>query len=334
MNGGPLRTAIVGCGLIGQRRAHTMTGAMLVACADVDEQKARAFAASAPGCLAFTDWRTMLMQSDCDTVVVATHHDTLAEIAAAAASSGRHVLVEKPAGRSVAEIDAIAKAARRSQVCVRVGFNHRYHRGLRKARELVDTGVIGELMYIRGFYGHGGRLGYESEWRADRKRSGGGELIDQGPHLIDLARWFLGEFVTVQGLADTFYWDMPVDDNAFLLLRAGDGKTAFLHVSWTEWKNAFSLEIFGKAGKIHVGGLGGSYGPERVVLYRMLPGMGPPETTAWDYPMPDDSWTVEFAQFVEDVRCSRMPAVGLADARAVLSVIERVYRDCGHDYRT
>jgi predicted dehydrogenase len=259
-------------------------------------------------------------------VIVATPHDSLAEIAAAAAASGRHVLVEKPAGRRPSDVESIMAAARRTNVKVRVGFNHRFHRALRKARELVDAGALGELMFVRGRYGHGGRLGYEREWRANPGCSGGGELMDQGPHLIDLARWFLGDFVTVQGIAETFYWDMPVDDNCFMLLRTAERKTAFLHVSCTEWKNMFSFEIYGRQGKLDVSGLGGSYGPERVAFYRMLPGMGPPETTIHEYPMEDDSWAVELTELIEDVRLNREPTPGLADALAVLRIVERIYK--------
>jgi predicted dehydrogenase len=181
------------------------------------------------------------------------------------------------------------------------------------------------LMFIRGRYGHGGRIGYEREWRANPACSGGGELIDQGPHLIDLARWFLGDFVTVKGVADSFYWDMPVDDNCFMLLRTNERRTAFLHVSCTEWKNTFSVEIFGRKGKLDINGLGGSYGTERVAFYRLLPAMGPPETTIWEYPMEDDSWAVELAELVQDIRLDREPEPGLADALAVLRVIERIY---------
>jgi predicted dehydrogenase len=236
------------------------------------------------------------------------------------------VLVEKPAGRHPSDVEPILAAARRANVKVRVGFNHRFHRALRKARELVDAGALGELMFVRGRYGHGGRLGYEREWRADPARSGGGELMDQGPHLIDLARWFLGDFLTVQGIADTFYWNMPVDDNCFMLLRTAKRKTAFLHVSCTEWKNTFSFEIYGRQGKLDISGLGGSYGPERVAFYRMLPGMGPPETTIYEYPMEDDSWAVELSELIEDIRFDREPAPGLADALAVLRVVERIYQ--------
>src|SRR6185295_6175560 len=112
---------------------------------------------------------------------------------------------------------------------------------------------------------------------------GGGELIDQGVHLIDLSRWILGDFVRVHGIARTLYWEMPVDDNAFALMETSGGQIAFLHCSCTEWKNLFSLEIYGRTGKLHIEGLGGSYGTERLAHYQMLPQMGPPETTIWEY---------------------------------------------------
>src|SRR5450830_737710 len=118
---------------------------------------------------------------------------------------------------------------------------------------------------------------------------------------------------------------MQADDNGFLILRTAEGKaakTAFLHVSCTEWKNTFSFEIYGKVGKIKITGLGGSYGLEQIAFYRMLPEMGPPETTIWEYPMDDDSWDVEFAEFVEDIKLQRLPAAGLGDALAVLRIIE------------
>ena len=160
-------------------------------------------------------------------VVVATLHDSLAEITLAAIEAGKHVLVEKPAARNRAELESVMAAAERHDVKVRVGFNHRYHRAFRKARELFDAGALGELMFIRARYGHGGRIGYDKEWRADPGLSGGGELIDQGPHLIDLSRWFLGEIIEIEGFAHTYYWDMPVDDNGFMLLKTAGARSHF-----------------------------------------------------------------------------------------------------------
>jgi predicted dehydrogenase len=322
--------AIIGCGLIGRKRAATLGRARLVACADLDRARAEALARTVTGAVAADDWRAVIGRADVDIVAVATTNEMLAEIARAAVDAGKHVMVEKPAARSVAEIDPLIDAARRARRLVRVGFNHRYHPALRKARELFEAGVLGDLMFVRGRYGHGGRLGYDKEWRADPACSGGGELIDQGVHLIDLSRWFLGDFVAVSGFAHTYFWQMPVDDNAFLLLRTSRDQAASLHVSCTEWKNLFSLEIYGREGKLHIEGLGGSYGVERLAFYRMLPEMGPPETTIWEYPRGDQSWALEFEEFLEDIRVDRTPSASLADARAALAVVEEVYRQSGY----
>ena len=319
--------AIVGCGLIGQKRAKALQrDARVVACADVVRERAESLA-RATNAFVSTDWREVVKRDDVTLVVVATTNNLLAEVAIGALEAGKHVLAEKPAARSVAELDAVIAAQKKSGCLVHVGFNHRYHPALRKARELFESGVAGELMFVRGRYGHGGRIGYDREWRADPALAGGGELIDQGVHLIDLARVFAGDFTRVQGFAKTYYWDMPVDDNAFMLLTTASERTAFLHVSCTEWKNLFSFEIYGRNAKIHVEGLGGSYGTERVTLYRMLPEMGPPETTSWEYPRPDDSWALELDEFLEDIEQHRQPAAGLNDARAALAVVEAIYEE-------
>jgi predicted dehydrogenase len=327
-----VRVAIVGCGLIGQKRAKALAGARLVACADLQLARAEALARTAPDAAASADWRATVHRADVDLVVVATTNDVLTDVARVAVEAGKHVLVEKPAARSVAEIDILIEAAERRARLVRVGFNHRYHPALQKARDLVDAGVLGEMMFVRGRYGHGGRVGYDQEWRANPARSGGGELIDQGVHLIDLSRWFLGDFVNIQGFAHTYFWRMPVDDNAFLTLRTARDQTAFLHVSCTEWKNLFSLEIYGRRAKLHIDGLGGSYGLERLSLYEMLPEMGPPNTTIWEYPRGDQSWVLEFAEFLEDIRLARSPAAGLPAARAALVVVEEIHRQSGYDF--
>jgi predicted dehydrogenase len=325
----PFGVGIVGCGLIGQKRAKALgQGGQLVACADLDVSRAESLARMS-GAKVFRDWRELVWSPLVDVVIVATLHDSLAEITCTAAEAGKHVLVEKPAARNAAELEPVMAAAAKHGVKVHVGFNHRYHRSLRKAKEIVDSGALGELMFVRARYGHGARIGYDKEWRADPVLSGGGELIDQGPHLIDLSRWFLGELTDVEGFAHTYYWDMPVDDNAFMLLKTAKKQAAFLHVSCTEWKNTFSMEIYGKSGKLDLSGLGGSYGVEKITWYRMLPQMGPPETTSWEYPMADDSWECELNEFFDDIRFNRQPASSLNDALASLRVIEKIYAQSG-----
>ena len=319
-----MKVGIVGCGLIGRKRARALGEGKLVACSDAVFDRAQALAAE-HGAQAVADWREMVKRPEVQIVVVATTHDWLAPVTLAAVEAGKHVLVEKPAARRAGELEVVVQAASARGVLVRVGFTHRYHPALYKAHQMFVDGAVGPLMYLRARYGHGGRVGYDKEWRARPEVSGGGELIDQGMHLIDLARWFAGEFVQVDGLAGCWFWNMPVDDNAFLLLRTAEKKVAFMHCSCSEWKNLFSFEVFGRDGKLEVQGLGGSYGVERLTHYRMLPEMGPPDTVSWDYPRGDDSWAAELAEFYQDVALGRQPAPGLADAMAALRVVERIY---------
>jgi predicted dehydrogenase len=322
-----MQAAIVGCGLIGAKRARTAAGFEVAVCCDADVTRAESLARTLPGAETSADWHTTVTRRDIDLVFVATPHDLLAPIAAAAAGAGKHVLIEKPGARCAAELGVVRDAAAKTGALVRVGFNHRYHRALRKAREIFESGVLGPMMFLRGRYGHGGRIGYDKEWRAFPEKSGGGELVDQGVHLIDLARWFLGDFTEVKGMIGTFFWDMPVEDNGFLLLRTASGQIASLHATWTEWKNLFSFEIYGRDAKLEISGLGGSYGVEKLTYYKMLPEMGPPETTVWEYPAPDDSWQCEMAEFLEDIRLGRQPSPGVGDAMAALEIVESVYRE-------
>jgi predicted dehydrogenase len=320
-----MRLAIVGCGLAGQRRARGLGEHALVAVADRDPERARRLAAQHPGCAAEADWPALVRRPDVEAVVVATSNDALAAVAVEAARQGKHVLVEKPAARHAGELRAVMAATRQAGVVVKVGFNHRFHPALRKAHELATAGALGPLLHVRGRYGHGGRPGYDREWRADPALAGGGELLDQGVHLIDLSRWFLGDFADVWGHARTSYWDMPVEDNGFLFLRTPAGQVAWLHASCTEWKNLFSFEVFGREGKLQIDGLGGSYGTERLSFYRMTPGMGPPETTIWEYPGEDRSWADELAHFAACARGESAPVGTLGDAAAALEVVGRVY---------
>jgi len=323
------RFAIVGCGLIGRKRLSTLAAGQLSVACDLEISRAEALVATAGHGRATAHLDDALQDSAVDAVIVSTLNSSLAPIARKAIKAGKHTLIEKPAGVSVAEIDGLIALATENNVQVRVGYNHRFHPALLQARELIDAGAVGLLMFLRGRYGHGGRLGYDREWRADPELSGGGELIDQGVHLIDLAHWFLGEFSRVEGHVETYYWDMPVDDNAFLSLRTATGETAWLHVSCSEWKNLFSLEIYGRDGKLQVDGLGGSYGLERLTFYKMLPQMGPPETRTWDYPDGDSSWMLEMQAFLEDIQQMRTPVPGLKEARAALEVVETIYGSGG-----
>jgi len=326
--------AIIGCGLIGQKRSKALNNAKLIACADISVKSAQNLASQFSKCEVFDNWQDIVKHPDVDIVIIATPHNSLAEICRGAIVAKKHVLVERPAAKHFTELEGLIELANKNSVMVHVGFNHRYHRAFLKAREIVDSGNLGPLMFLRARYGHGGRIGYDKEWRSEPSISGGGELIDQGMHLIDLSRWFLGDIEHVDGYASTFFWDMPVDDNAFLLLKTKENKIAFLHASCSEWKNTFSFELYGRDGKLQIDGLGGSYGIEQLKYYKMLPEMGPPETIIYEYPFADNSWEVEFNEFLEDVKLKRQPSSGLNDAIKSLEVVDKIYKDSGYDYNT
>ncbi len=320
-----MKVGIIGCGAVGKKRAHALGKHELVIAVDTSLERAREVARLKNCPAVSTDYHAALDNDEIDLVFISTTNEFLAKIALDAVSAKKHVLVEKPAGRNANELIPIISTAEKNDVYVKVGFNHRFHPALLKAKQLVDSGAIGPLMFIRGRYGHGGRKGYEKEWRAIPEQSGGGELIDQGVHLIDLSRWFLGDLKVAEGFAHTYFWEMPVDDNAFLMLKSPTDQVAWLHVSCTEWKNMFSFEIYGKFGKLQIEGLGGSYGTERLYHYKMLPTMGPPETTMWEYPFPDNSWILEVQDFIRSIELHKEPAGNIHDAKKALDIVGNVY---------
>ena len=318
-----MRMAVIGCGLIGTKRAAAAKDHKIEIVCDPDAGR-RNLLAKKTGAIPVADWRDAL-SAGLDAVVIATPHDQLAGISLAAVESGHHVLVEKPAGLTAEAVRPVLEASKNHEVVVKVGYNHRFHPAIMRAKELVDQGIIGPVFFIRGRYGHGGRPGYDKEWRFEPEISGGGELIDQGSHLIDLSRWFLGDLELAFGATPSFFWRPKVEDICFVALKSASEGIAWLHASWTEWKNLFSFEIMGKTGKLSVEGLGGSYGVERLTLHHMLPEMGPPETTIWEYPFPDNSFNIEFENFVAAVEGTSPPIGDIEDAVANLEIVGSVY---------
>ena len=321
-----MNVGIIGCGLVGQKRARAVgEGHRVVAVADTVRDRAEHLASQHPGCVVAPDAAALVARSDVDLVVVSTTNDSLASLTGAAVDCGKHVIVEKPAARRASELTPIAEAARARGLVVKVGFNHRFHPAFLKAREIWDSGACGSLMFIRARYGHGGRLGMEREWRGNPAVSGGGEMLDQGVHLIDLSRWFAGDFVEVQGRVARYFWNWPVEDNGFVLLRTETGCIACLQANCTEWQNLFSFAIYGRNGTLQIDGLGGSYGVERLTFYRMRPEMGPPESTIWEYPGEDRSWSAEFAHVTDCIRNRGLVLGDLDDAVAALRIVEQLY---------
>ncbi len=329
-----LSVGIVGCGRIGVKRADALAPQdVLCGCFDLDGAAA-AELAQRHGCKVCATAQELLALAP-EVIIVATVHDQLAALAELALMSGAHVLVEKPAGVSTAQIDRLIECQREAGRLVKVGFNHRFHPGIARAVAEVHSGHHGELMHLRGRYGHGGRPGYDREWRVEPTRSGGGELIDQGMHLLDLSNWLAGPLPLHSALLRTQFWDAQVEDNAALLLGEGSSHHdpwAMLHVSWTEWKNLFSLEIYCDTAKLQVDGLVSSYGAQRLRIYRMGPELGPPTLEEIDYPDVDGTWQAEWEHFAGAVLATHeRPLLGdLQSARDAWEQVEAAYAASGY----
>lgn len=326
-----LRVGIVGCGLMGRKRALALGADRAVAVCDVDPARARSLAGDIGG-RAVADLAAVLAAAP-DVVIVSTSHDSLADAACAALAAGAHVLVEKPAGRTAAEVSRIADARDRAGRLVKVGFNHRFHPGIHRAISEVREGLHGQPMYMRARYGHGGRPGYDREWRAIPEVSGGGELLDQGMHLLDLSHWLFGPLPVHSSFLRTSFWDMPVEDNAVIVLGEPSGTSPWttFHVSWSEWKNEFALEIYTRHTKLAISGMAGSYGPQALRIWTMRPEMGPPDLEEIAYPSGDPSWEAEWAHF-RAALLGEAPADLLGDldsARYGLACAEEAYRRRG-----
>jgi len=322
-----MKVAILGCGLIGERRGKQLSGHQIVGVFDPQQEKAQKLAKDLNAKI-YSNEDTLLEKSGAQIVIVATTNNALTPLSIKAARKGIHILVEKPGGISLKELDLLETESKKYKVTVKVGFNHRFHPALLKARELLDSENVGDLMFLRARYGHGGRLGMEKEWRSLPEISGGGELLDQGVHILDLIYWYLGPLNLQSSFVTTSFWKSKVDDNAVLTL-VGKNKWATMHVSSSEWKNTFSLEIYGRTGKIAVNGLGRSYGKEVLTYYQMAPEMGPPETKTFDFPEEDRSWELDLQNLVDHIQKGSPLWGDLQSAKYALTQVREAYRQNG-----
>ncbi|MFL5955192.1 MAG: Gfo/Idh/MocA family protein [Gaiellaceae bacterium] len=320
-----MRVGIIGCGLIGTRRAQTAlaSGDELLYVVDVTKERADELARKVGAVRA--EWSDVI-KSDVDVVVVATPNKFLQPTVVEALQAGKHVLCEKPLGRNAAEAETMVEAAKTAGRTLKTGLNHRHKQAISAAYGLLEKGAIGRPFAIRAAYGHGGRAGYNKEWRGDPELAGGGELLDQGVHVVDLCRWFLGEFVEATGVLGTWFWDVePLEDNAFVLLRTEDGRVASFHTSWTQWRNLFRFEVLGTDGYLVVDGLGGSYGAERLTRGRRRNKGGVPEEETVSFPGEDLSWANEWREFKNAVEFGRQPLGSGEDGLAAARILDAVY---------
>ena len=322
-----MNVAIIGAGLIGKKRAQALTEFpdVVIAAAEVDDGRRQVFANEFQ-CRVYDSWQEMLGKESLDAIAVATPNKFLAPVVISAAGKGIHVLCEKPLGRNPEESLAMFNACSKAGVVLKTGFNHRHHPAMWKAHALFAAGEIGKLHFLRARYGHGGRLGYDKEWRGDPDLAGGGELLDQGVHVVDLFRWFAGDFTEGFGYLGRYFWDIaPLEDNGFALFKTASGIVAEMHTSWTNWKNIFSFDIFGEKGYLAIDGLGGSYGKEILTFGRRRPESGPPIVETFEFDGPDRSWVEEWREFRNAIIEKREPLASGWDGYKAVQMVYAVY---------
>ena len=302
-----MRVSIIGAGLQCRRRAPVLLesrGDTLVSISSKDfaqsEASARQF-----NCVADQDWRVTVAREDVDAVIVATPPHLHSEISITAMRHGKHVLCEKPLSRTLSESRQMVDVARETGLVLKCGFNHRHHPAVWEAKKRLDAGDFGRPLFARCRYGICGRPGYEKEWRADPSQATGGHFIEQGSHIIDLFRWFMGEISEVACMTSTHYFKgQSLDDDGFAMFRTIDGATASLHTSLVQWQNLFSFEITGEEGYARVEGLGGTYGVEQLFLGRR-DFTAPFEDRVIQYRGGDVSWRDEWREFSSAIREGR-----------------------------
>jgi len=324
----PIRVGIVGLGKMGAVRARTIR--------ERDDTVLVSGADPVPPAKGFEDLQILpnyraVLASDVDTVFVCTPNRFIPDVVVAALDAGKHVFCEKPPGRTVADIERIREAERRHPgLVLKFGFNHRYHFGVMEAKKIVDSGKYGPIMWLRGIYGKAAYAEYPTAWRCDPAFSGGGILLDQGIHMLDLFRHFCGEFGEIKSMCRTPAPDVPLEDNAFALLRTEAGVIAMIHSSSTQWKHRFTLEIYLQEGYVIVDGqpsTSRSFRDEWLIESRRGLGFAvgnPPEQAT--FCNTDPSWDLELDEFIECIREGRPVRNGNStDALETMRLVHGIY---------
>jgi len=323
-----LRVGIAGYGVVGKRRRQFIDEHPALECVAVCDRKLNG-ARMTDGVRAHADYRGLLAEK-LDVLFVSLPNDLAPDVTVAGLEKGLHVFCEKPPGRTIADIERVIAVERtRPGQKLKYGFNHRYHDAVRDALKLARSGELGALINLRGVYGKSAIISFESDWRTQRKEAGGGILLDQGIHMVDLMRLFAGDFVEVKSFVSNAFWNHDVEDNAYALLRSGSGAIAMLHSTATQWRHRFQLEMsFAKGALMLSGILSGSksYGEERLtVVRRGADDRGVPPEQSMSY-IEDNSWRDEVAEFAEAIRTDAPIESGSsADALKTMALVYRIY---------
>jgi predicted dehydrogenase len=303
-----LRVGVAGFGSTGQIRrryidAHPRMQTVAVCDRTIADPGARN-----NGVRMWSDWQ-QLLEEDLDVLFVCLWNDIAPTVVMEGLKRGLHVFCEKPPGRTVEDIMRVREVEQANpQLKLKYGFNHRYHESVRDALKIIQSGELGDVVDLRGVYGKSKMIRFDQDWRTKREIAGGGILLDQGIHLVDMMRLFAGDFVDIHAHVSNAFWCHDVEDNAYALMRTADGIVAMLHSSATQWRHRFALDITLKEGALSLSGIlssSRSYGAETLtVVYRGEDDLGDPREVTTRY-NDDHSWRDEIEEFARAIIANR-----------------------------
>jgi len=324
-----LRVGIAGYGIVGKRRQKFIDlnpAFKTVAVCDITFGKSGVM----PDGVKFFQNYKELLESEIDVLYVCLTNDIAAEVTIAGLAKGFHVFCEKPPGKTVEDIQNVrTEEAKHPHLKLMYGFNHRYHDSILEAKRLIDSKELGEVINLRGVYGKSKILSFQSDWRTKREIAGGGILLDQGIHMVDLFRLFAGEFEEFHSFISNDFWRHDVEDNAYALMKTKSGVVGFLNSTATEWRHRFRLEICLTKGSIHLSGIlsgSKSYGAETItVAYRGEDDTGDPKEVSTRY-NEDNSWRDEINVFAKAITENLPVENGSSwDALQTMKMVYKIY---------
>ncbi len=282
----------------------------------------------------FCDSLDKLLETDIDAVVVSAYVSVASDYVIRALKAGKHVFCEKPPSMTSEEMLEVIDTEKKSGKILKYGFNHRFHYSVMEAKKIINNGSLGKMLWMRGVYGKAGSIDYHDNWRNYKNYSGGGILLDQGIHMLDLFRYFSNdEFECLSSHLTTSFWDIECEDNAFLTLKSSSNVIATLHSSATQWKHKFLLEMSFEDGYINLDGILSttrSYAPETMTVGKrefedITFAMGKPKESITYYEY-DKSWDFELSEFIESIRGNSNVVNGTSqDAYEIMKITDYVY---------
>ncbi|MDB3994429.1 Gfo/Idh/MocA family oxidoreductase [Gammaproteobacteria bacterium] len=325
-----INVAIAGYGKMGKIRENSFLQFPEINLVSIFDSNKKDIQTSSEVCNSYEE----LLDSGVDAVFVSTYVNVSAEYVLRALKKGKHVFCEKPPSTSLDELEEIKEFQQNSNLVLKYGFNHRFHYSVMEAKKLIEKGEMGKLLWMRGVYGKAGSLDFKKNWRSYKEYAGGGILMDQGIHMLDLFRYFSGEeFYCLASYLDSIFWDVESEDNAFVMLKSNSGKIATLHSTANQWRHKFLLELTFEKGYINLDGIlssTGSYAPEKLIhSYRseedVEKGMGRPLESTSTYEV-DNSWKYEIEEFLTSVKgISPLRNGTLEDASFIMKLVEDIY---------